>query len=124
KILVNLEDKQVLLVGAGEMAELAARHFLNQGVGKIFITNRTHARALELAGEFQGQAVPFADFPGELEHMDIILSSPGSSQLIIHKQQVLEVIRARRNRPMFFIDIAVPRDIDPAIHEIDNVYVY
>jgi glutamyl-tRNA reductase len=124
KILGNLEDKQVLLIGAGEMAELAARHFLNQGVGKIFITNRTHARALALADEFQGQAVPFADFPRELEHLDIILSSTGSSQFIIHKQKVLEVIRVRRNRPMFFIDIAVPRDIDPAIHEIDNVYVY
>jgi glutamyl-tRNA reductase len=124
KILGNLEDKRVLLIGAGEMSELAARHLISQGVREIWVTNRTPSRALELAQEFQGKAVPFEDFPQQLRQVDIILSSTGSTHYIIRKEQLHEVIRVRKNRPMFFIDIAVPRDVDPAINEIDNVYVY
>jgi len=124
KILGNLEDKRAMLIGAGEMSELAARHLVNQGVREILVTNRTHQRALDLAQAFQGQAVPFEDFPQQLKNVDIVLSSTGSTHYIIRKEQLTEVIRARKNRPMFFIDIAVPRDVDPAINEIDNVYVY
>lgn len=124
KILGALEEKRTLLIGAGEMCELAARHLIAQGVHEILVTNRTHARAVELAAEFQGRAVPFEEFPGELRNVDIVLSSTGSSHYIVRKEQLTEVIRARKNRPMFFIDIAVPRDIDPRINEIDNVYVY
>jgi len=124
KILGNLEDKRAMLIGAGEMSELAARHLVNQGVREIWVTNRTHQRALDLAQAFQGQAVPFEDFPQQLKNVDIVLSSTGSTHYIIRKEQLIEVIRARKNRPMFFIDIAVPRDVDPAINEIDNVYVY
>ena len=124
KILGNLDDKRAMLIGAGEMSELAARHLLNQGVREILVTNRTHQRALELAQAFQGKAVPFEDFPQQLKNVDIVLSSTGSTRYIIRKEQLTEVIRARKNRPMFFIDIAVPRDVDPAINEIDNVYVY
>ena len=124
KILGNLEDKRAMLIGAGEMAELAARHLVNQGVREIWVTNRTHQRALDLARAFQGQAVPFEDFPQQLKNVDIVLSSTGSTHYIIRKEQLTEVIRARKNRPMFFIDIAVPRDVDPTINEIDNVYVY
>ncbi len=124
KILGNLDDKRAMLIGAGEMSELAARHLINQGVREILVTNRTHQRALELAQAFQGKAVPFEDFPQQLKNVDIVLSSTGSTHYIIRKEQLTEVIRARKNRPMFFIDIAVPRDVDPAINEIDNVYVY
>jgi glutamyl-tRNA reductase len=124
KILGNLEDKRAMLIGAGEMAELAARHLVNQGVREIWVTNRTHQRALDLAQAFQGQAVPFEDFPQQLKNVDIVLSSTGSTHHIIRKEQLTQVIRARKNRPMFFIDIAVPRDVDPTINEIDNVYVY
>jgi len=124
KILGNLEDKRAMLIGAGEMAELAARHLVNQGVREILVTNRTHQRALDLAQAFQGQAVPFEDFPQRLKNVDIVLSSTGSTHYIIRREQLTEVIRARKNRPMFFIDIAVPRDVDPSINEIDNVYVY
>jgi glutamyl-tRNA reductase len=124
KILGNLDDKRAMLVGAGEMSELAARHLVGQGVREIWVTNRTHQRALELAQAFQGKAVPFEDFPQQLKNVDIILSSTGSTHYIIRKEQLTEVIRARKNRPMFFIDIAVPRDVDPTINEIDNVYVY
>jgi glutamyl-tRNA reductase len=124
KILGNLEDKRAMLIGAGEMSELAARHLVKQGLREIWVTNRTHQRALDLAQAFQGQAVPFEDFPQQLKNVDIVLSSTGSTHYIIRKEQLTEVIRARKNRPMFFIDIAVPRDVDPAINEIDNVYVY
>jgi len=124
KILGNLEDKRALLIGAGEMSELAARHLIGQGVREILVTNRTHFRALELAQEFQGRAVPFEDFPEELKNVDIILSSTGASNYIIRAEQLAGVMRARKNRPMFFIDIAVPRDVDPKINAIANVYVY
>jgi len=124
KILGDLDNKRAMLIGAGEMSELAARHLISQGIGEILVTNRTHSRAIELAQEFRGKAVPFEDFPKELKNVDIILSSTGSAHYIIRREQLTEVIRARKNRPMFFIDIAVPRDIDPKINEIDNVYVY
>ena len=124
KILGNLDDKRALLVGAGEMSELAARHLISQGVREILVTNRPFSRAAELAQEYKGKAVPFEDFPRQLKEVDIILSSTGSTHYIIRKEQLTEVIRARKNRPMFFIDIAVPRDVDPKINEIDNVYVY
>jgi len=124
KILGNLDDKKAMLVGAGEMSELAARHLISQGVQEILVTNRTFSRAMELAGEFHGKAVPFEDFPQQLKKVDIVLSSTGSTHYIIRKEQLTEVIRARKNQPMFFIDIAVPRDVDPKINEIDNVYVY
>ncbi len=124
KILGELEDKRVLVVGAGEMSELAARHFISQGVKEIFVTNRTFGRAAELAEELNGKAIPFEDFHRDLPKMDIVLSSTGSSRYLVLREELASVIRARKNRPMFFIDIAVPRDIDPRINEIDNVYVY
>jgi glutamyl-tRNA reductase len=124
KILGELEDKRILVVGAGEMSELAVRHFISQGVKEIFVTNRTFSRAAELAEEFNGKAVPFEEFQRQLAKMDIILSSTGSSRYLVRREELTSVIRMRKNRPMFFIDIAVPRDIDPKINEIDNVYVY
>lgn len=124
KILGNLEDKRALLIGAGEMSELAARHLTSQGVHEILVTNRTPSRAVELAQKLGGKAISFEDFSKELKNVDIILSSTGSPHYIIYYEQLTEVIRARKNRPMFFIDIAVPRDVDPKINEIDNVYVY
>jgi glutamyl-tRNA reductase len=124
KIMGNLDDKRAILIGAGEMSELAARHLVSQGVCEIWVTNRTYNRALDMAQELGGKAVPFEEFPKILKDMDIVVSSTGSTHYIIHKEQLGGVIRARKNRPMFFIDIAVPRDIDPAINEIDNIYVY
>ena len=91
---------------------------------EIIVANRTHSRALELAQSLRGKAIPFADFPGMLKDVDIVLSSTGSAHYIIHKEHLTGIIRARKNKPMFFIDIAVPRDVDPAINEIENVYVY
>jgi glutamyl-tRNA reductase len=124
KILGELDDKRVLVIGAGEMSELALRHFLSQGVKEVFVANRTFSRAVELAESCKGQAVPFEEIAGQLHRMDIILSSTGSSQYIVRQEALSGVLKARKHRPMFFIDIAVPRDIDPKINEIDNAYVY
>jgi len=124
KIFGTLEGKTVLLIGAGEMCELAARHFLNNGASSILVTNRTLARAEKLAEEFGGRALPFEEFTEHLHQVDIVLTSTGAPNFILSESKVQEVIRKRKNKPMFFIDIAVPRDIDPKVNKIDNVYLY
>jgi glutamyl-tRNA reductase len=124
KIFGGLMDKSVLLIGAGEMAELAAEHFLRQGVRRMMVANRTLERAMELAARFKAETVAFDRFLEELKVMDIVVSSTGSEEPLILYQDVRSRMRERRNRPLFFIDIAVPRDVDPRVNEIDNVYVY
>lgn len=124
KIFGNLKDKKVLLVGAGEMAELAAEHLVGQGVCEVVVANRTLTRAVDLAKRFKGKAVSFGELVQQLEHVDIIISSTGATEIILHKDEVKSVMRARMNRPLFFIDIAVPRDLDPRLIDIDNVYLY
>jgi glutamyl-tRNA reductase len=124
KIFGDLREKSVLLIGAGEMAELAAEHFIRQGVRRMVVANRTLERAMELAGRFEAETVSFDRFLEELKVIDIVVSSTGSQEPIIQYQDVRSRMRERRNKPLFFIDIAVPRDIDPKVNEIDNVYVY
>ena len=124
KIFGTLEGKTVLLIGAGEMCELAARHFINNGVSQVHVTNRTFERAVKLAEEFKGRAIAFEDFPDHLHQIDIVLTSTGASTFILGPKKVEEVIRQRKNKPMFFIDIAVPRDIDPRVNDLANVYLY
>ncbi len=124
KIFGNLKDKKVLLIGAGEMAELAAEHLVGQGVGTVVVANRTLARAVDLAKRFRGRAAAMEELIAQLEYVDIIISSTGATEIILRKEDVKSVMRARMNRPLFFIDIAVPRDLDPALIEIDNVYLY
>jgi len=124
KIFGTLKDKTVMLIGAGEMCELAARHLLAAGVKGIIVTNRTFERAVKLAEEFDGRPIRFDELLSHLKAADIILSSTGAPHFILKKQDVEDVIRIRKNRPMFFIDMAVPRDIDPDANQIDNVYVY
>jgi len=124
KIFGNLKGKKVLLVGAGEMAELAAEHLVGRGIRSVVVANRTLSRALDLAKKFNGSAVSMDELVQQLERVDIIISSTGATDLILRKQDVKSVMRSRRNKPLFFIDIAVPRDLDPALIEIDNVYLY
>lgn len=124
KIFDDLSDKTVMLIGAGEMGELAARHFLNAGVRGVMVTNRTFERGERLAVEFGGRAIRFEDLFDHLHKADIILSTTGAPHHIIGPWDLEEVIRRRKRRPMFFIDIAVPRDIDPAVNELENVYLY
>jgi glutamyl-tRNA reductase len=124
KIFGDLEGKVAMVIGAGEMCELAAKHFMNNGVSKVWVTNRTYERAVNLAKEFNGEAVTFDEFYDHLHKIDIILSSTGAQHYVIEHSKIAQVIKARKNKPMFLIDIAVPRDIDPKINDIDNVYVY
>jgi glutamyl-tRNA reductase len=124
KIFGDLKGKTILLIGAGEMSELAARHLLRQGVGRIIIANRTYARAEAMAAEFQGTPVAFDRFYEVLPEVDIVIASTGAPGYILSAEMVAAALRRRRNRLLFLIDIAVPRDIDPAAGEIDNVYLY
>lgn len=124
KIFGNLKDKNAMLVGAGEMAELAAEHLVGQGVKSVVVANRTLSRAVTLAQCFSGTAVSMDELVSQLEKVDIIISSTGAKGIILHKEDVKSVMRARKNKPLFFIDIAVPRDLDPKLNEIENVYLY
>jgi len=124
KIFGSLEGRNVFVIGAGKMSELAARHLLHSGAQAIFVTNRTYARAQELATQWGGRAIQFDDLLNHVAHADIILSSTGCPHYIIKKEDGVRFLAERRNRPMFFIDIAVPRDIDPDLNSLDNIFVY
>lgn len=124
KIFDTLTDKKVMLIGAGEMCELAARHFVSNGVSQVLVTNRTYERAVKLAQEFNGKPILFENFPDNLHRVDIVLTSTGAPNYVLTHRQVEEVLKQRRNKPMFFIDIAVPRDIDPKVNDVDNCYLY
>ena len=124
KIFGLLEGKTVLLIGAGEMAELAVEHLIRNRSGRVWVANRTFETGLELARQFNGEAIRFEEIPESLKTVDIIISSTGAPDFVIHRDQVKSVSRKRKNRPLFFIDIAVPRDIDPEINRLANCYVY
>jgi glutamyl-tRNA reductase len=124
KIFGNLAGKSVLLVGAGEMAELAVEHLIRNKASEIHVANRTFENGVELAKKFNGKPIRFEEITTFLESADIIISSTGSPEFVITRDQVKSVIRKRRNRPIFFIDIAVPRDIDPRVNRLTNSYVY
>jgi glutamyl-tRNA reductase len=106
------------------MGELAAKHLKRNGVSSVLVTNRTFERAVELAKVFEGAAIPFEHFTDHMDRADIVISSTGAPHFIIGKTLAEHVIHRRKNKPMFFIDIAVPRDIDPSVNEIDNAFVY
>lgn len=124
KIFGTLEGKKVLLIGAGEMAELAVEHLIRNRTGDIIVANRTFERGVKLANKFKGKAVRFEEIADCLQRVDIIISSTGSPDYIVTRDQVKGVMHSRRNRPLFFIDIAVPRDIDPEINRLTNSYIY
>ncbi|MBI5050091.1 MAG: glutamyl-tRNA reductase [Nitrospirae bacterium] len=124
KIFEDLHTKSFMLMGAGEMAELAAGHLINNGVKDVLVTNRTYERAEEIAKEFNGKAVKFDEFLQELVHTDIVICSTGAPHYILLKEQMHKIMKQRKNRPVFIIDISVPRNIDPEINNLDNVYLY
>lgn len=124
KIFDDLSTKSFMLTGAGEMAELSAKHLINNGVKNVYVTNRTTARAEELAQEFHGKVILFDNFTMELHDIDIIICSTGAPHYILNKEHMHHVMKERKQRPMFIIDLSVPRNIDPKINELDNVYLY
>src|SRR5712671_4803877 len=124
KIFGTLQDKSVFLVGAGKMSELAARHLLAHGAASIFVANRTYDRAIRLAHKFDGQAIEFSRLYDSCERADIVITSTGSPKFIFRPEHGEKLMALRRNRPMFFIDIAVPRDVDPEMNKLDGIFVY
>jgi glutamyl-tRNA reductase len=120
----TLNDKKVMIVGAGKMSELAARHLRRSGATNIFVTNRTYERAVEMAQVFDGKIIEYTKFMAFLPEVDIVITSSGAPHYIITRDEMKKVIDARRNRPMFLIDIAVPRNIEPDVNKLDNVFLY
>jgi glutamyl-tRNA reductase len=124
KIFGSLHGKHVYLVGAGKMSELAARHLLAHGAASIFVANRTYDRAIGLAQKFNGQAIEFSRLYDTCDRGDIVITSTGAPHAIFRKEHGELFLSRRKNRPMFFIDIAVPRDVDPAMNKLDGIFVY
>lgn len=124
KVFESLTGRTVMLIGAGEMIELTATHLLSNGVSNVIVTNRTYERAESLAQKYNGVAVRFNDFVDQMVYADIVISSTGAPHYVVTKDHVNFVMQKRKNKPIFFIDIAVPRDIDPAAAKIYNVFAY
>jgi glutamyl-tRNA reductase len=124
KIFGSLQGKNVYLVGAGKMSELAARHLLAHGAESIFVANRTYDRAIRLAQKFDGQAIEFSRLYDTCDRGDIVITSTGSPVPIFRREHGELFMSRRKNRPMFFIDIAVPRDVDASMNKVDGIFVY
>ena len=124
KILGHLKNSEVMILGAGEMSRITAQSLVSRGAKSIFVTNRSFERAQDLATEMGGSAVRFDDWESVLERVDVVIASTGAPHAIVHREHVERARRARKFRPLFFIDIAVPRDIDPSVGEIEEVYLY
>jgi glutamyl-tRNA reductase len=124
KIFTDLSEKVCMLLGAGEMAELAARHLMNNGIKEVLVSNRTYERGCELAKDFHGRAVRFESFIQEMVTTDIVICSTGAPTYIVTKKQMQKVMKERKHSQVFLIDISVPRNIDPAVNELENVYLY
>jgi glutamyl-tRNA reductase len=124
KIFGSLQGKTIFVLGAGKMSELAARHLLRSGASAILVANRTYERAVELAAVFHGTAIHFEELLDHIARADIVISSTGAPHFVVTRAHAERLMAARKNRPMFFVDIAVPRDIDPAVNELNNAFVY
>jgi len=124
KIFGTLQGKTVLLVGAGKMSELAARHLIQQGASKILVANRTQERAEKIAAQFSGEVIPFDALYDQAARADIVITSTGAPQKLFERTHGQRFLHIRRNRPMFFIDIAVPRDVDPSMNTVEGCFVY
>jgi len=124
KIFSSLAEHEVLVIGAGETSEKTARALQSRGVQNISVTNRSPERAATLAAALGGRAVPFERWPDEFARIDIAISSTAAPQPILDRARLEPLMKRRQHRPLLLIDIAVPRDIDPAVSELDNVYLY
>ncbi len=120
----RLDGCRVLLVGAGHVAELAARSIAARGAGIAYVANRSPQRAAELAARFGGEGIELAGARGVLAEVDVVVSSTGSAGRVLSRPDVEAALSSRKGRPLFLIDLAVPRDLDPAIHELDACYLY
>lgn len=124
KVFGYFTDKTVLILGAGKMSELTAKHLHANGAARVLVVNRTFERAIQLAEKFNGMAYPMDELNKALLQADIVISSTGSNGYVLTKGTVQDIMKIRRNRPLFLIDIAVPRDLDPDINELESVFLY
>ncbi len=124
RVFDTLEGRTILVVGAGKMSELTAKHLVSQGVKSVLVANRTYDRAVELAEKFNGEAIRYDDLFSRMADADIVISSTAATGCVITRDQVAQARAGRRGRPLFLIDIAMPRDIEPAVNELDDVYLY
>src|SRR5207248_6106255 len=124
KIFGSLKDRSVYIVGTGKMSELAARHLKAEGIARIFVANRTYERACEMAARFDGEPLRFEELYNTADRADIVITSTGSAHPIFAREHGEAFMARRKNRPMFFIDIAVPRDVSPELNRIDGIFVY
>ncbi len=124
KVFDSLEGRTILVLGAGKMSELTAKHLVSQGVHSVLVANRTYERAVELAERFEGEAIHYDDLFTRMHDADIVISSTSASHFVVSKDEVAGAMRGRGGRPLFLIDIAVPRDIDPAVNSLSNVFLY
>ncbi|MFB5662896.1 glutamyl-tRNA reductase [Alteribacillus sp. HJP-4] len=124
KIFGEFQDKHVLILGAGEMSELTAKHLHSNGAAKVTVLNRTYAKAAELAERFFGKAESMEQLQQSLAEADILISSTGSESYVVKKTMMERVLKKRKGRPLFMVDIAVPRDLDPELDKLDNIFLY
>ena len=124
KVFDTLEGRTILVLGAGKMSELTAKHLVSNGVRSVLVANRTHERAVELAARFEGEAIRYEELFERMKDVDIVISSTAAEGFVVHGPEVASVMRRRHGRPLFLVDIAVPRDIDPRVNDIPNVFLY
>lgn len=124
KVFDSLEGRTILVIGAGKMSELTSKHLVCNGVESVLVANRTYERAVELAERFSGEAIPYEKLFDHMRRADIVISSTSATGYVVSKPEVADVMRGRGGRPLFLIDIAVPRDIDPAVNDLTDVFVY
>jgi len=124
KILGELTSRSILIIGAGKMSELAVKSLMKSGISRVFVTNRTPAKAEELAAKFGGTPLPFAEMFSCLAQVDIAIVSTSADGYVLHKPEMQQLIRRRKYRPLFLIDIAVPRNVDPAVNDIEEIFLY
>ncbi|MEP6664443.1 MAG: glutamyl-tRNA reductase, partial [Verrucomicrobiota bacterium] len=124
KIFNSLSDRQVMVIGAGETSEKTARALLSRGAHSIIVSNRSHERAVALAAELQGRAVHFDEWAKEFPKVDIVISSTSAPHYVLDRAKLEPLMKLRKNRPLLLIDIAVPRDVEPEVNFLENVYLY
>jgi glutamyl-tRNA reductase len=124
KIFSDFSDKTVMIIGAGEMGELTLRHMVDSGISAVIVANRTYEKAVKLADEYDGMAIKYDSFTESMHQADVVISTSGAPHHVIHPKHLPPVLKARRNRPILLIDIAVPRDIHPDVDQIENAYLY
>lgn len=123
-IFMDLTDKTVLVIGSGEMGELTLKSLVDKGAGHVLIANRTVENAGALAGEYNGEAIALDDLDNHLHRADIVISSTGAPGVVLERETVSRALKRRSNKPMFIIDIALPRDVEATVNELDNIYLY